>query len=87
MTLLISIIGCGPLTAPENGHVDANIRNAFPALGIYTCAPGLELVGSAVVQCQEDGSWNDSAPICRNLSIPVGKFMGISLVIVARKHN
>nr|XP_045229548.1 sushi, von Willebrand factor type A, EGF and pentraxin domain-containing protein 1 [Macaca fascicularis] len=30
----------------------------------YTCNPGYELLGNPVLICQEDGTWNGSAPSC-----------------------
>ncbi|XP_070287020.1 sushi, von Willebrand factor type A, EGF and pentraxin domain-containing protein 1 [Myotis yumanensis] len=30
----------------------------------YTCNPGYELLGNPVLICQEDGTWNSSAPSC-----------------------
>ncbi|XP_072848120.2 sushi, von Willebrand factor type A, EGF and pentraxin domain-containing protein 1 isoform X1 [Pogona vitticeps] len=31
---------------------------------LYSCYPGYELFGNSTLTCQEDGTWNDSAPIC-----------------------
>lgn len=30
----------------------------------YTCNPGYELLGSPMLMCQEDGTWNGTAPAC-----------------------
>jgi CUB/sushi domain-containing protein len=30
----------------------------------YTCNPGYKLLGNPVLMCQEDGTWNGSAPSC-----------------------
>nr|XP_060465550.1 sushi, von Willebrand factor type A, EGF and pentraxin domain-containing protein 1 [Panthera onca] len=30
----------------------------------YTCNPGYELLGNPILICQEDGTWNGSAPSC-----------------------
>nr|XP_015201270.1 PREDICTED: sushi, von Willebrand factor type A, EGF and pentraxin domain-containing protein 1 [Lepisosteus oculatus] len=31
---------------------------------IYTCNAGYELIGNAMLVCQEDGLWNGTAPVC-----------------------
>uniref|UniRef100_UPI00358E4E79 sushi, von Willebrand factor type A, EGF and pentraxin domain-containing protein 1-like isoform X2 n=1 Tax=Myxine glutinosa TaxID=7769 RepID=UPI00358E4E79 len=31
----------------------------------YSCMAGYEMVGSSVLTCREDGTWNGSAPLCR----------------------
>lgn len=36
----------------------------YNTLVSYSCDPGYELLGNAVLICQEDGTWNGSAPSC-----------------------
>ncbi|XP_052500473.1 sushi, von Willebrand factor type A, EGF and pentraxin domain-containing protein 1 [Budorcas taxicolor] len=36
----------------------------YNTLVSYGCNPGYELLGNAVLICQEDGTWNGSAPSC-----------------------
>uniref|UniRef100_A0A8C2PBT7 Sushi, von Willebrand factor type A, EGF and pentraxin domain containing 1 n=1 Tax=Capra hircus TaxID=9925 RepID=A0A8C2PBT7_CAPHI len=36
----------------------------YNTLVSYSCNPGYELLGNAVLICQEDGTWNGSAPSC-----------------------
>ncbi|EMP30778.1 Sushi, von Willebrand factor type A, EGF and pentraxin domain-containing protein 1 [Chelonia mydas] len=31
---------------------------------MYTCYSGYELLGNPILACQEDGTWNGSAPVC-----------------------
>ncbi|KAM9329386.1 sushi, von Willebrand factor type A, EGF and pentraxin domain-containing protein 1 [Gastrophryne carolinensis] len=40
---------------------------------LYTCYHGYEIVGTAVLACEEDGTWNGSAPACTPIecNIPV----------------
>ncbi|XP_075416413.1 sushi, von Willebrand factor type A, EGF and pentraxin domain-containing protein 1 isoform X2 [Tenrec ecaudatus] len=33
----------------------------------YTCNPGYELLGNSLLFCQEDGTWNGSAPSCLSI--------------------
>ncbi|VTJ91715.1 Hypothetical predicted protein, partial [Marmota monax] len=33
----------------------------------YTCNPGYELLGNPILICQEDGTWNGSAPSCNSI--------------------
>ncbi len=60
------------LTCPElpplpNGMIVYN--NMLPpfigSTATYTCVPGFELVGGAVRVCQDDNTFNGSAPTCR----------------------
>ena len=45
----------------------------------YSCNPGYELLGNAVLICQEDGTWNGSAPSCISIEcdLPVAPENGL----------
>ncbi|KAM4876293.1 sushi, von Willebrand factor type A, EGF and pentraxin domain-containing protein 1 [Thomomys bottae] len=45
----------------------------------YTCNPGYELLGNPVLMCQEDGTWNGSAPSCISIEcdLPVAPENGL----------
>ncbi|XP_069487009.1 sushi, von Willebrand factor type A, EGF and pentraxin domain-containing protein 1 isoform X2 [Ambystoma mexicanum] len=36
----------------------------FGTVVLYYCFPGYEITGSAILACQEEGTWNGSAPAC-----------------------
>ncbi|KAM4706820.1 sushi, von Willebrand factor type A, EGF and pentraxin domain-containing protein 1 [Discoglossus pictus] len=38
---------------------------------LYTCDNGYEVVGSPILACQEDASWNGSAPLCKPIECSV----------------
>ncbi|CAI9552716.1 unnamed protein product, partial [Staurois parvus] len=46
---------------------------------LYTCYHGYEILGIPLLACQEDGTWNGSAPVCAPLecSIPVAPENGM----------
>ncbi|XP_067409310.1 sushi, von Willebrand factor type A, EGF and pentraxin domain-containing protein 1 isoform X1 [Emydura macquarii macquarii] len=36
----------------------------YETIVMYTCYSGYELLGNPMLSCQEDGTWNGSAPVC-----------------------
>uniref|UniRef100_A0A8D0GC18 Sushi, von Willebrand factor type A, EGF and pentraxin domain containing 1 n=1 Tax=Sphenodon punctatus TaxID=8508 RepID=A0A8D0GC18_SPHPU len=43
----------------------------YGSMVLYTCYPGYELFGSAMLACQEDGMWNGSAPVCISIECDI----------------
>ncbi|XP_029470754.1 sushi, von Willebrand factor type A, EGF and pentraxin domain-containing protein 1 [Rhinatrema bivittatum] len=53
---------------PPLKEVDVELSYfSFGTLIFYTCYTGFEKVGNSVLVCQEDGSWNGSAPVCTSI--------------------
>ena len=67
------ILACGPLTPPDNGNLAVSVRNVFPSVAQFSCDGGYTVVGSSVLMCTQDGSWNDTSPTCIQ-----GKCLGVS---------
>lgn len=55
-------IVCPNLTTPAGGSVEFDPRIGEQA--IYSCHPGLVLVGQGTQLCQANGEWNAEEPIC-----------------------
>ncbi|XP_051818518.1 sushi, von Willebrand factor type A, EGF and pentraxin domain-containing protein 1 [Antechinus flavipes] len=72
-----------PYLTPDPPHplnpMDSKLKNTksstiiqipnflYGALVSYSCNPGHELLGNPMLICQEDGTWNGSAPICMSI--------------------
>ncbi|XP_004677499.1 PREDICTED: sushi, von Willebrand factor type A, EGF and pentraxin domain-containing protein 1 [Condylura cristata] len=58
----------GAVTKPwENTKGSSTTHSAnflYGTMVLYTCNPGYELLGNPTLSCQEDGTWNGSAPSC-----------------------
>ena len=55
---------CGPIEAPPNGSVSFPDGTTVGAIATFTCEIGYELLGEAIMQCLDNGTWSDSAPTC-----------------------
>ena len=56
-------IGCPLLAVPQNGYLNSTTA-ILGAVVSVSCNDGYTLQGSAVLTCQNDGSWDTSVPIC-----------------------
>ena len=63
LSLSISTVQCDTLEDPEFGSVSIH-ETMIGSTADYSCEIGYELIGSATVTCQSDGTWSDSPPIC-----------------------
>ena len=61
--LFVTVL-CPDLDNPANGAV-SQTRNSEGDTATYTCDSGYELVGHQVLNCQANGTWDNSPPICR----------------------
>ena len=55
---------CPTLGNPTNGVAGLS-GTSVGDTATYTCDSGYELVGLPVLTCQDDGTWDNSPPICR----------------------
>ena len=64
---------CPELTVPDDGSVQHDvIPPTYSSSANYTCSSGFMLVGDATRNCQSDGSWSGSEPLCpRTLFIDI----------------
>jgi hypothetical protein len=56
-------VDCGAPQPPANGGV-AYTTTTHGSTATYSCDSGYDLVGSATVTCQTDGTWSDAPPSC-----------------------
>ena len=61
--LFVTVL-CPDLDNPINGTVSQS-GNSEGDTATYTCDSGYELVGHQVLNCQANGTWDTSPPICR----------------------
>lgn len=54
---------CVILENPADGAVSLE-GNSVGDTAVYTCNPGFELIGVAVLICQADGTWDNLPPDC-----------------------
>lgn len=53
---------CGEPGHIANGH--ARVENSPVRHIIYSCANGMQLLGSEVQTCKPDGTWDHKTPTC-----------------------
>ena len=62
---LYKIALCPDLENPLNGVLNqSGVSDGDTAT--YSCSDGYELVGAKVLHCQNDGTWNNSPPVCKS---------------------
>ena len=64
---VLIVDGCGSLSPPENGMVDASITTVG-SVATYSCNNGFLISGDSQRNCQIDGFWSGSAPMCSGIS-------------------
>ena len=65
----VFLVRCPNLCDPNNGAVDF-YDTTVGSVAMYTCNEGFNLSGAVNRDCQANGTWSPSEPIC----IPVGKY-------------
>ena len=68
---------CPTLGNPTNGVVDLS-GTSLGDTATYTCDSGYELVGTPVLNCQHDGTWDNSPPLCQSVG---GKIDNLNCMI------
>ena len=66
---LFYILDCGSLSKPENGQVNTQPGTIYQKLASYTCNEGYDLNGTNVRECQADGFWDGTEPVCQIIGI------------------
>ena len=65
-----AVVICPDLRAPDNGAIEYSQEpHIYQSLATYTCASGYMLDGGSGRECQADGTWNGSSPLCRRKSV------------------
>ena len=67
VSLLLTALDCGTLTAPANGQVTYSGRTTFGHTATYSCDTGYDVIGGTTRMCQVEGTtgvWSGSAPTC-----------------------
>lgn len=72
---------CGEPGHIANGH--ARVENSPVRHIIYSCANGMQLLGSEVQTCKPDGTWDHKTPTC----ILKPNYCGLPPTIQDAKHN
>lgn len=55
-------LDCGQISPPAHGHISyMNNTTTYMSTAAYMCDIGHQLFGSATVECDESGNWNDTA--------------------------
>ena len=55
---------CPELSDPVNGVVEQTV-SGVEQTATFSCDPGFGLVGTQVLICLENGTWNNQPPVCR----------------------
>ena len=71
----IAAVDCGTLSRPPNGRVDVT-TTTFGSTALYGCDQGYALSGSAMRNCQANGTWSGTEPTC-------GEPVDVDLIITA----
>ncbi|KAH3836216.1 hypothetical protein DPMN_109587 [Dreissena polymorpha] len=59
-----TIKDCGPLNQPANGQMTVN-ATTYLGTTVFSCDLGYDVIGSVILLCQADGTWNASEPVCQ----------------------
>ncbi|XP_041475001.1 sushi, von Willebrand factor type A, EGF and pentraxin domain-containing protein 1-like isoform X1 [Lytechinus variegatus] len=62
------IVTCPPLASPLNSMLITTNGSVFTSIAEYRCITGYRMTGANVLQCQENGSWDNPIPTCTIMS-------------------
>ena len=69
LNVFFSILAvCPDLTDPTDGYLVLMTGASVGDIAVYICKSGFELVGTATLTCQSDGTWSDLTPVCKNIT-------------------
>ncbi|XP_033125717.1 CUB and sushi domain-containing protein 3-like, partial [Anneissia japonica] len=58
------LVNCGDPGTPTNGEKNGS-DETYGSTVTYVCDNGYNLIGTAMVTCQSDGTWSNSTPTCQ----------------------
>lgn len=61
--VLRSVVDCGHPGVPDNGAVQLS-ATTFDSVATFQCNQGYLLVGSTRRECQSNGQWSGTQPVC-----------------------
>ena len=61
---ILFLAPCRNLRGPLNGFIQTSSGNKLGGIITFKCEQGYTIQGPTAVECN-NGSWNDSLPICR----------------------
>ncbi|XP_039702942.1 complement receptor type 2-like isoform X2 [Pteropus medius] len=72
-----AFLGCQlPFKIHNGNHTGGNIPRFSPGMSIlYSCDQGYLLVGDALLICTHEGTWNQPAPICKEVNCSFPEYM------------
>ena len=89
------VASCG--SAPRVLHGSAEVVPAKPGRGstevIFTCQPGLQMIGAARLRCDSDGKWTPAPPfcthviVCRSLRCRMQQSGAVTVSLALGRHN
>ena len=89
------VASCG--SAPRVLHGSAEVVPAKPGRGstevIFTCQPGLQMIGAARLRCDSDGKWTPAPPfcthviVCRSLRCKMQQSGAVTVSLALGRHN
>ena len=84
LSVSISSLDCGPLSAPDHGSVVLIGGTTVGALAVYDCEDGYVLKdGQDSRECQLTGTWNLQMPVC----IPTSKYEYLPVLPNGNSHS
>ncbi|XP_060573678.1 E-selectin-like, partial [Ruditapes philippinarum] len=74
----ILVTKCSRISAPSNGHYKCDKGFIYGSQCNYTCYEGYLLQGASSSTCDQNGDWNSSTPICKEVECLPPEEYGIS---------
>ena len=67
--VILSLVLCSPLSAPNNGDIDCSSNNYLPGVTCtVTCDDNAMLMGNGTRICKSNGTWNGTDAMCLHIS-------------------
>ena len=56
-------MSCPALSSLSSGEISVT-TDGTTSIARFACLEGYQLIGSGIVECTNDGTWNLSSPVC-----------------------